>query len=162
MPTPPVNAGPKLSMACILGREMRRESSSKARHWTAPDSRTVKGRHAGPLFRFGLALIVLWLLGCLLPGSALAGGLADDLGRNEVRVYASRFWVEPGRTITQLELPRRLERLGYERRRRTPDSSSTRASTPRRWLAPHYATSRQEGSFKEAAQSPSSSSNFAI
>ncbi len=104
-------------MACILGCEMRRESSSKARHQTVPDSEQPKRKQAGASVRSRPGLSVLWLLGCLLPGSVIADGLADDLGRNEVRVYASRFWVEPGRTITQLELPRRLERLGYERRR---------------------------------------------
>lgn len=34
-----------------------------------------------------------------------------------MRVYSGRFWIESGRTVTQLDLPRRLERLGYERRR---------------------------------------------
>ena len=104
-------------MACILGCEMRRESSSKVRHQTFPDSEQPKRRQAGASVRSRPGLSVLWLLGCLLPGSVIADGLADDLGRNKIRVYASRFWVEPGRTITQLELPRRLERLGYERRR---------------------------------------------
>jgi penicillin-binding protein 1B len=66
--------------------------------------------------RFPLPLLVLCVLGCLVPGLSRASDLDDDLGRNEVRVYSGRFSIESGRTITQLDLPRRLERLGYERR----------------------------------------------
>ena len=51
-----------------------------------------------------------------MPSTAASGGLEEDLGRNEVRIYTGRFWIEAGRTVTQLDLPRRLERLGYERR----------------------------------------------
>jgi len=46
-------------------------------------------------------------------------GLADDLGRNDVRVYSQRFEIAAGRTVTELALAERLERLGYERRRGT-------------------------------------------
>ncbi|MGB5658668.1 MAG: hypothetical protein WBO54_04230, partial [Thermoanaerobaculia bacterium] len=66
--------------------------------------------------RFPLPLLVIFVLGCLVPGLSRASDLDDDLGRNEVRVYSGRFPIESGRTITQLDLPRRLERLGYERR----------------------------------------------
>ena len=59
---------------------------------------------------------LLWFLGALVPLAAAAGRLEDDLGRNEVRIYTGRFLIESGRPIAQLELPRRLERLGYERR----------------------------------------------
>ena len=69
------------------------------------------------LSRATRCLLFVCLLGSLLPSTADARGLEEDLGRNEVRIYASRFWIEPGRTVTQLDLPRRLERLGYERRR---------------------------------------------
>lgn len=80
---------------------MRRDSSSKARHQAVPDSEQLERRQVDASVRSRPGLSVLWLLGCLLPGSVSADGLADDLGRNEVRVYATRFRVEPGRTITQ-------------------------------------------------------------
>ena len=67
--------------------------------------------------RLPTTLLFLWLLGNLVPFPANARGLEEDLGRNEVRIYTRRFWIEPGRTVTQLDLPQRLERLGYERRR---------------------------------------------
>lgn len=63
----------------------------------------------------------LWapLVFCLLlaASSLAADGLRDDLGRNEVRIYAQRFRVVPGRTVVELALAERLERLGYTRRR---------------------------------------------
>jgi len=67
--------------------------------------------------RLPLSLVALWVLGSFVPGPSRADSLDHDLGRNEVRVYSGRFLIESGRTVTQLDLPRRLERLGYERRR---------------------------------------------
>ena len=52
-----------------------------------------------------------------VPGLLLSAGLDDDLGRNEVRIYSAPYRIEAGRPVTDLDLPRRLERLGYVRRR---------------------------------------------
>lgn len=59
----------------------------------------------------------------LIPQSALAAGLDDDLGRNEVRVYSGQFHIDAGRTVLELDLPGRLQRLGYTRRRGTRPQS---------------------------------------
>jgi penicillin-binding protein 1B len=47
--------------------------------------------------------------------------LADELGRNEVRVLSAPFPVHPGATVTAMALPDRLERLGYTRVHDRPD-----------------------------------------
>ena len=57
------------------------------------------------------------LLAALLPRNAQATGLGDDLGRNDVRVYSGQFHIDAGRTVLELDLPGRLKRLGYTRRR---------------------------------------------
>ncbi len=56
-----------------------------------------------------------------LAAAAAAGGLEDELGRSEVRVYAAPFPLEPGLTVTGAGLPERLESLGYRRVRARPD-----------------------------------------
>lgn len=57
------------------------------------------------------------VVAALIPQLLVAAGLDEDLGRNEVRVYSGRFHIDAGRTVLELDLPRRLERLGYTRRR---------------------------------------------
>jgi penicillin-binding protein 1B len=45
----------------------------------------------------------------------LAGDLESELGRNAVRVYSGAYEVPLGRTVQEVGLPERLDRLGYER-----------------------------------------------
>mgnify|MGYP002624022410 CR=1 FL=1 len=64
-------------------------------------------------------LVVLVLAATMGP---LEAGLRDELGRNETRVFSARFPLEPGRTVAELDLARRLERRGYTRvRGRRPE-----------------------------------------
>ncbi len=58
----------------------------------------------------------------LLAIPAAAKELEDELGRSEVRVYAAPFPLRAGLTVTGAGLPERLERLGYRRVRRRPES----------------------------------------
>ena len=105
-------------MACILGREMWRSFHSRGRRRLSRHQDQTRGAQARSPMRLSVFFfIVIWVLGCLVGGPGWASSLEDDLGRNEVRVYSGRFSIESGHTITQLDLPRRLERLGYERRR---------------------------------------------
>ena len=64
-----------------------------------------------------LQALVRLLLGIvLLSGPAsLSAGLREELGRNETRIYSGTFSIEPGRTVTELDLEGRLERHGYRR-----------------------------------------------
>ncbi len=48
-------------------------------------------------------------------GAASGADLRDQLGRNETRIYAARYPIEPGRTVAALALADRLERRGYVR-----------------------------------------------
>ena len=60
--------------------------------------------------------------------AALAGGcfradpppLESSLGRSEVRLWAAPYPLSAGRTLRELGIPERLERLGYERVRDKP------------------------------------------
>ena len=61
--------------------------------------------------RFAAVLTVAFLL----PAAAQAGELEDELGRSEVRVWSAPFHLVPGRTVWDLALEQRLERLGYRR-----------------------------------------------
>ena len=51
----------------------------------------------------------------LVPAIADAGDLDDALGRNEVRVWSAPYRLLPGRTVFDIALDERLERLGYRR-----------------------------------------------
>lgn len=53
----------------------------------------------------------------LVASGIRAAGLEGDLGRNEVRIYSASYRIEPDRSVAQLDLATRLERLGYSRRR---------------------------------------------
>ncbi|MGH9379767.1 MAG: transglycosylase domain-containing protein [Thermoanaerobaculia bacterium] len=64
------------------------------------------------------AAALLWL--GLLPAAARAG-LESDLGRNEVRIWSEPYPLTAGLSVAGAELPRRLERLGYERVHERPD-----------------------------------------
>jgi len=75
-------------------------------------------RHAAP------ALPVLALL-ALLAVPAAAGDLEEDLGRAETRVRSAAYPLVAGRTVQQMGLPERLERLGYERVREKPTRPGT-------------------------------------
>jgi penicillin-binding protein 1B len=55
------------------------------------------------------------LLSATLGLPALAASLESTLGRNETRVLSAPFAVVPGKTVQDLALDRRLERLDYER-----------------------------------------------
>lgn len=70
----------------------------------------------GPPLKRLLLLIVL----SALPAAALAAGLRDELGRNEVRIYGAPFRPPLGAEVAELALGERLERQGYERVRRRP------------------------------------------
>jgi len=65
------------------------------------------------------------ILGLLAAGllslPVLAEGLEEDLGRSEVRVRSGAYPLVAGRTVQQIGLPERLERLGYERVAARPD-----------------------------------------
>ena len=52
---------------------------------------------------------------------AAAAALEDDLGRNETRVRSAAYPLTTGRTVQQIALPERLDRLGYSRVREKPD-----------------------------------------
>jgi penicillin-binding protein 1B len=65
----------------------------------------------------------LLLAACLIAASgALAGGLEDDLGRNETRIRSAPYPIAAGRTVHQIDLAGRLNRLGYERVRERPSA----------------------------------------
>ena len=51
----------------------------------------------------------------LIPAALRAASLEDTLGRNETRVLAAPVPVPAGRTVEELALDERLERLGYRR-----------------------------------------------
>jgi len=57
------------------------------------------------------------VMAALIAQLVTAAGLDEDLGRNEVRIYSGRFHIDAGRTVLDLDLPARLQRLGYTRRR---------------------------------------------
>ncbi len=58
----------------------------------------------------------------LLPVTAAAAGLEDELGRSEVRVLSAAFDLVPGRTVWDYALEERLKRLDYRRMRRRPEA----------------------------------------
>ncbi len=60
------------------------------------------------------------LLALALPATA-AAALEDELGRNEVRVRSTAFPLVAGRTVSELRVPERLERIGYRRVHDRPD-----------------------------------------
>lgn len=55
------------------------------------------------------------LLLALLPLTARALTLEEDLGRSEVRVYSQAYEIPVGRPVAEIGLAERLERLGYRR-----------------------------------------------
>ncbi len=57
----------------------------------------------------------------LAPVSIGAGSLETNLGRNETRVWSEPVPVPPGRTVAELALDERLDRLGYRRVHRRPE-----------------------------------------
>ncbi len=65
-----------------------------------------------------------WLLGALVCSSRVVGdSLADQLGRNEIRVFAAPWPILPGATIVGSRLPQRLEARGYRRVHRQPQNA---------------------------------------
>ena len=48
--------------------------------------------------------------------------LEDEIGRSEVRILSAPFVIEPGGTVWDYALGERLDRLGYQRTRKKPDS----------------------------------------
>jgi penicillin-binding protein 1B len=62
-----------------------------------------------------MRLPTLLVLAAALAAPALAAPLEATLGRNETRVLSAPFAVVPGKTVQDLQLDARLERLGYER-----------------------------------------------
>jgi penicillin-binding protein 1B len=72
------------------------------------------------ILRFPLRRVVAAPLLGLSAFGAVAGGLESELGRNEVRVYSGAYAVPVGRTVREVALADRLERLGYERVRERP------------------------------------------
>jgi penicillin-binding protein 1B len=68
-------------------------------------------------------LSLIFLLVFLLPGtSALADGLEQEMGRNEVRIWSAPYILSPGVTVQGSGLLQRLERLSYRRVHRRPES----------------------------------------
>ncbi|HEX6851307.1 MAG TPA: transglycosylase domain-containing protein [Candidatus Polarisedimenticolaceae bacterium] len=61
------------------------------------------------------------LLSLALASPALAAPLESTLGRNETRILSAPFAVVPGKSVQDLKLDERLERLGYTRVRNRPD-----------------------------------------
>ena len=57
----------------------------------------------------------LFLALALAPALAAAGSLEETLGRNETRVLSAPVPIPMGRTVHELALDERLERLGYRR-----------------------------------------------
>lgn len=63
-------------------------------------------------------------LAFLLPlTTANAGELETELGRSEVRVRSAAYPLSAGRSVSEVELPRRLERLGYRRVHERPKAA---------------------------------------
>jgi hypothetical protein len=64
-----------------------------------------------------LPIVCVAALAISLPESVPAQGadLADDLGRNETRVFSQRYRIQAGRTVTEIDLARRLENRGFAR-----------------------------------------------
>jgi len=88
----------------------------------------VKIERGGPFQRckgrwcLGLALWVAMALPNAAPVGAAGSSLETEVGRNETRVYAAPYFPVIGRTIAELAIPERLERLDYVRvRGRRPD-----------------------------------------
>jgi penicillin-binding protein 1B len=73
---------------------------------------TVARRLRGPI-------LLLAAAGPLTP--LTAGELEEELGRSEVRVRSEAYPLVAGRTVAEIALLDRLERLGYERVRRRPE-----------------------------------------
>lgn len=73
-----------------------------------------------PDFRRALARVV-WLALFALCAPVAQADLEDDLGRSEVRIWAAPFEIASGRTLDELALVERLQRLGYERVSEAPD-----------------------------------------
>lgn len=68
-----------------------------------------------------LATVAIILVLLLLGPAALAG-LEEEMGRNEVRVWSAPYRLQPGTTVQGSGLLERLERLGYRRVHRRPES----------------------------------------
>ncbi len=71
---------------------------------------TTDGRGQHPSFGWALLLGL-----ALVPAPLRAASLEDTLGRNETRVLSAPVPVPQGRTVEELALDERLERLGYRR-----------------------------------------------
>jgi penicillin-binding protein 1B len=61
-----------------------------------------------------LRLAVLGGLSCVAT-LAHAASLEEDLGRNDVRIWSAPFRLAEGGSVAGLDLPERLDRLGYQR-----------------------------------------------
>ena len=63
----------------------------------------------------GLAIFGLSLTFTAAAHAAESPSLDSELGRSEVRVYTEAYEVPVGRTVAEVRLVERLERLGYRR-----------------------------------------------
>ena len=69
------------------------------------------------------AVVLVGLSGVVSP-TVFGSGLASELGRSEVRVLSAPYRAPVGRTVAEVRLPERLERLGYRRvRGRRPEKA---------------------------------------
>ena len=72
--------------------------------------------------RLPIAFVATLAISLPLPAPVRASGLNEDLGRNETRIYSQRYGIEAGRTVTEIDLARRLESRGFLRvRGRRPE-----------------------------------------
>ena len=92
-----------MGCASTAGRGCSARASEVAAEWPPARSRA---RWAGR---------ALLLAAVFLPIPALAASLEEDLGRNDTRVLSAPVAVPAGRTVAELALDERLERLGYRR-----------------------------------------------
>jgi len=92
-----------MGRASTAGRGCSARASEVAAEWPPARSRA---RWAGR---------ALLLAAILLPIPSPAASLEEDLGRNDTRVLSAPVAVPAGRTVAELALDERLERLGYRR-----------------------------------------------
>ncbi len=88
-----------------------------------PAGVTARG-HAVRIARIArIARVAMVALLAWIPSDrAASGSLAEELGRNEVRVYSAPFEIRIGDTLDEIALADRLEQLGYRRVRRKPEN----------------------------------------
>jgi 1A family penicillin-binding protein len=73
--------------------------------------------------KLGVKLCLLAVVVGATVSIAAAAALEDDLGRNETRVRSAAYPLTTGRTVQEIALPERLDRLGYRRVREKPDEA---------------------------------------